>query len=517
MDIAFYILCGAAFAVFLALNIRKSLHMFQLNSYKPATHLRWLKRNLLTLIPGAAVAVAAVIAFFPGNWVGALVLAWVAAMGAVAVRPKKAKKPLVYTQRVIRQILTTLVLIALAEVIAWLTGGWYFAAAAVAALSPLLILAVFYINKPVENAINRWYVKDAERILRSCPDLTVIGVTGSYGKTSVKFILKTLLAAKYNVLATPESYNTPMGVVITVRNFLRPTHEVFVCEMGARHVGDIKELCDIVQPKYGIITSVGPQHLETFFTLDNVKKTKFELADALPEDGTVFLNGEDENIADHRVNVKNRAISYGLSDRCDYYATDISASSRGTTFTAHTPKGETEVLTAALVGKHNVINILGAVAICCELGIPLSALKHQVRRLESVPHRLQLLPKGGGVTVIDDAYNANPTGSKAAIDALSLFDGFKVLVTPGMVELGARQEELNKAFGTYAASVCDYVVLVGKKQTAPIYEGLVEAGYPEGKIYVADGLGDAITRAYGVDAGGREKIILLENDLPDNF
>jgi len=134
-----------------------------------------------------------------------------------------------------------------------------------------------------------------------------------------------------------------------------------------------------------------------------------------------------------------------------------------------------------------------------------------------VPHRLQLLPKGGGVTVIDDAYNANPAGTKAAIDALALFEGFKVLVTPGMVELGDKQDILNKEFGAYAAAVCDYVILVGKKQAGPIREGLLSAGYPEDKIYVADALGDAITRAYGVNAGGREKVILLENDLPDNF
>ena len=518
MDVFVYILSALVFSIFLALNIRKSLHMFQLNSYKPATHLRWLRRNLSCLIPGAVLAAAAVIvALLQNPMVGALLLIVVNACGGVFVRPQKAKKPLVCTQRVIRQIITLVVLVALAAVCAWLTDAWFLVAAVVAAVSPLLILAVFYINKPVESAINRWFVNDAKRILKSCPDLKVIGVTGSYGKTSVKFILKTLLAAKYNVLATPESYNTPMGVVITVRNFLRPTHEVFVCEMGARHVGDIKELCDIVHPQNGIITSVGPQHLETFHSLDNVKKTKFELADALPEDGVVFLNGEDANIEAHRANVKGKAISYGLSDKCDYWASDISASSRGTSFTVHTPKGETENFTAAMIGKHNVINILGGIAVSCEMGIALSALKPQVRKLESVPHRLQLLPKGGGVTVIDDAYNANPAGTKAAIDALALFEGFKVLVTPGMVELGDKQDILNKEFGAYAAAVCDYVILVGKKQAGPIREGLLSAGYPEDKIYVAEALNDAITRAYGVNAGGREKVILLENDLPDNF
>ena len=518
MDIVIYILCAAAFGVFLALNVRKSLHMFQLNSYKPATHLRWLRRNLGSLIPGFAVAVVALLASVLDDPVlGVMPITAIIVACDYFLKPSKAKKPLVYTQRVWRLILTTALLVAVVVACAAIWNKWFWVMAVLGAISPLLVLVANFLNKPVEKAINRWFVNDAKRILKSCPDLTVIGVTGSYGKTSVKFILKTLLEAKYNVLATPESYNTPMGVVLTIRNQLRATHEIFVCEMGARHVGDIKEICDIVHPKHGIITSVGPQHLETFFTLDNVKKTKFELADALPDSGTIFLNGEDENIADHRANVKNRAVSYGLSENCDYYATGISASSRGTSFTVHTPKGETETFTAALVGAHNVINILGAIAISCELGISLSALKPQVRRLESVPHRLQLLPKGGGVTVIDDAYNSNPTGSKAAIDALALFDGFKVLVTPGMVELGDRQEELNKAFGAYAASVCDYVVLVGKKQTAPIYGGLRETGYPEEKIYVADALSDAITRAYSLDGGGREKIILLENDLPDNF
>ena len=518
MKTAVSILAGVVFWGFLALNVRKSLHMFQLNSYKPATHMRWLKRNLGTLLPGAVLAVAAVVGGLLENpLVAALLVSAVNGWGMVVARPTKAKKPLVYTQRVIRMIVTMAVLTAAAVTAAVLTDTWFWVMAALALVSPLLVLAANFINKPIENAINRWFVNDAKRMLRSCPDLKVIGVTGSYGKTSVKFILKTLLQAKFDVLATPESYNTPMGVVLTVRNQLRATHEVFVCEMGARHVGDIQELCEIVHPQYGIITSVGPQHLETFHHIDNVKKTKFELADALPQTGTIFLNGEDENIASYRHNVKVPAISYGLSDKCDYYATDISASSRGTAFTVHTPKGEEETFTAALIGKHNVINILGAVAICCELGISLSALKPQVRRLESVPHRLQMIRKGGGVTVIDDAYNANPSGTRAAIDALALFDGFKVLVTPGMVELGEKQEELNRAFGEYAAGVCDYVILVGRKQTQPIYEGLRKAGYPEEKIYVADALQDAVVRAYGVDAGGKEKIILLENDLPDNF
>ena len=162
-------------------------------------------------------------------------------------------------------------------------------------LAPLLTVIGNIVNSPIEKANRQYYINDAKKMLKACPDLKVIGITGSYGKTSVKYYLSTVLKAKYNVLMTPESYNTPMGVVKTIREQLRPTHEVFVCEMGARHVGDIKEICDIVFPEYGIITSIGEQHLETFKSIDNIIKTKFELYDAVSDKSKMFLNGDTEN------------------------------------------------------------------------------------------------------------------------------------------------------------------------------------------------------------------------------
>ncbi len=139
-----------------------------------------------------------------------------------------------------------------------------------------------------------------------------------------------------------------------------------------------------------------------------------------------------------------------------------------------------------------------------------------MRKLESVPHRLELIDKGD-YTVIDDAYNSNPSGTKAALEALSMCNGMKILVTPGMIELGSMEYELNKEFGKNAAEVCDYVALVGKEQTQAIFDGLRESGYPEDKIYVAQSLNDAMQRVYGLTSEGKRKIILLENDLPDNY
>ena len=519
--ILLYVAATVAFFLFFGFSIVKSMHMFQLNSYKAPTHIRWLGKNMPTLIPGlVALALTAVLLLCRANRIAALcVITVVYALLAFTCRTRKAKKPLVYTMRVIRMLVTTGLLVLVCILCgAILFGGsaYLMVLAVLAALSPLLVLAANFINKPIEHAINQYYINDAKKLLRSSPDLLTIGVTGSYGKTSVKYILHTLLQAEFDTLKTPESYNTPMGVVKTVRSLLRATHQIFVCEMGARHVGDIQELCEIAAPKMGMITSVGPQHLETFHSLQNVQKTKFELEVALPADGTIFLNMEDANIRAYADHVTHKMVSYGLSDSCDYYASDISASSKGTTFTVHTPQGGSDVFTTKMIGAHNVINIVGAMAICCELGIPLAKLKGQVRKLESVPHRLQLIRRGG-ITIIDDAFNANPTGSKAAINALALFDGCKILVTPGLVELGDKEDELNHAFGAYAAKVCDHVMLVGKKQTRSIYEGLISAGYPEDRIFVADVLQDALTKAYGIDSEGKEKIILLENDLPDNY
>lgn len=516
------ILCTVLFIVSTVMCLIDSMHFFQLNSYRFDTHTKWIKENTRKYYLHAVLSILALIAVFleiPGQY-KVYACAVIFALACVAEKPKKAKKPLVYTPRV-KRMLTTL-----SVIIAFLMGAgavfvnsthitvYLLVITLIYTLAPVLVLPANLINKPMELSINNGYIKDAKRILASCPDLKIIGITGSYGKTSVKYYLTTLLRAKYNVLMTPESYNTPMGVVKTVRGSLKATHEIFVCEMGAKWVGDIKELCDIVHPHHGVITSIGPQHLESFKSLDAVKNTKFELADSLPEGGMLFLNGDDENIKAHGSN--RPFISYSIEGEADYVGYDISVSERGTTFSVKTPEGENEQFSTKLIGRHNVLNIVGAIAISHKMGISLKELKGQVRRLEGVPHRLQLSDRGD-MTIIDDAYNSNPSGTKAALEALSLFDGYKILVTPGMVELGAKQNELNREFGRNAAKVCDYVVLVGQRQAVPIKAGLLDEAYDESKIFVADTIEEALSHVYSIGSEGRKKIVLLENDLPDNY
>lgn len=533
---AISILCAVLTLPAFLYVLRYNLHMFQLNGYKNGEHIHWLKKNVSRQYLLILIGISGILSMcLPGIVTLLLQTAVVLICMKYYLYLKKTntKKKLVYTARVKRLILTDSILVILLLVLTGVFLGVGRIAGAFAILTTLQIIAlviVNWINRPVEGMINQHYINDAKKKLRSVPDLTVIGVTGSYGKTSVKYYLDTLLKEHFEVLITPESYNTPMGVVKTIRSSLKPSHQIFICEMGARHVGDIKEICDIVHPEHGIITSVGPQHLETFFNMDNIVNTKFELADALPEVGLLFLNGDNEYIRNHSGKYKNK-IFYTTGEWAkaremesqieegevpQYYQTgDVKLSRTGTEFTVTAPDGEKETFQMRLLGEHNVINVAGAVAVANTLGIPLKQLKVPVRRIQPVAHRMQLLERGN-YTIIDDAFNSNPVGSRAAVETLKQFEGVRILITPGMVELGEKEEEYNYKFGTYAADCCDYILLVGEKHTAPIHKGVLESGFSQERCRVFEKLEDALSFAYSIKAEGH-KFILLENDLPDNY
>ncbi len=527
--IILFIIYGAVSLLSIVFFSLRELHMLQLNGYKTPEHSWWMAKNYKRYIFPSVMLIIQFLLIFTG--VSVPVTAGMTLLNlsfAVLNKPgKKFKKPLVYTARVKRMMTTFYILTGIIFAAAIVTGVKsgsavffhspvsYILTGSALYLTPVLVPLSNIINKPVEKAIQQWYINDAKRMLKDSPNLHVIGITGSYGKTSMKFYLSELLNSKYNTLKTPESYNTPMGVVKTVRMHLKPTHEYFVCEMGARRVGEIAELCGIAGPADGIITSVGPQHLETFKSIENVVRTKFELADSIPEGGKIYLNGDNELIRKKSSEYKN-AVLYGTSDGCDYRGTEVSVSDRGTEFTVTAPDGSSCRYTTKLLGEHSVQNLLGAIAYCHGTGIPLEKLVLPVKRINSVPHRLQLIDAGPNLCYIDDAYNSNPSGCRAALNVLGLFNACKILVTPGMVELGEKQEELNFEFGTEAAKVCDYIVLVGKMQTKPIYNGIISTGYPEDRVFAADSLNEALEKAksYKTD---KKKIVLLENDLPDNY
>ncbi len=432
---------------------------------------------------------------------------------------RSEKKKFALTARMKRLYGSLIVTLLLIPVLVFLFWGDVHAFGAIccviaALLLPLLVALAGVLALPIEKLIFHLYFKDAEKKLLENPRLIRIGITGSYGKTSTKFILAEILSQKYNVLATPASFNTPMGVTRIIRERLTPAHQVFIGEMGARHVGEIKELSNLVHPTIGILTAVGPQHLDTFKTIERIEKTKYELIDALPQDGLgVFMN--DDGIVTRLYEKTGKPKMLAGKEGADAWASDVSVSPQGSHFTLHLGDWEPFECTTPLLGRHNIGNICAACCVAKHLGLNREQIRRGIQQLKPVEHRLQLLKTAGGVTVIDDAFNTNPTSSKEALRVLSSFPGRRVIVTPGMVELGAEEARYNEEFGQAMADAVDVAVLVGKRHTEPIQKGLTEKGFPPESIHVVASLDEAIRVVNGILRPG--DVVMYENDLPDHY
>ena len=521
----------------------RGLHILQLDGYKTGRYLKWMGQHLRNcfetkeiLIIGGILILTAFYPQYNDTWLfPVLCLVWGGFQIYMSTQRKtvEAKKPLVYTARAKRVfglsvcllvgIATTLVLIAQ-------TSPWRIAIFLLSELTVINLTIANLLIYPLERTINGAYLLSARKRIKTFQP-KVIGITGSYGKTSTKYILHQILSQKFNTLMTPDSYNTPMGICKVIRGDLTAEHEIFIVEMGAYKRGDIRELCNLASPQTGILTAVGPQHLERFKSIENIAKTKYELIESLPPGGLGVFNCDNEicaGLADRREQDGNPVRRYATepfpvastsvgrnSDSRPLTATNIQHTDAGLAFTIHTSVGAAEIRTQ-LLGRHNVSNILAATAVAIECGMTLEEIRVAIANVAPVPHRLQLTSSEGSVTIIDDSFNSNPVGAKAALEVLTeIQGGKKVLVTPGMVELGDREYEENKRLGEHAADVCDLVILVGPKRTTPILDGLKAAQYPNQQIIVALNLEEVKQHlATQVQAGD---VVLFENDLPDNY
>lgn len=504
---------------------RTLLHYFQLESYQFPGFFHTVRRNWKhSLLPGVCAAIASVLlslfarlVLLPRQTVwgrilwALLLLAAGAACGIGIARlfnEKHAKKKFVFTARVKRLYVVHALVMLL---VSWaLPPIWPLLLPLVVALSGLLAW-------PIEKAISECYFRDARRKLLSNPRLIRIGITGSYGKTSVKHILGAILSEKYPTLITPASFNTPMGVSRAIRERLLPSHQVFVGEMGARHVGDIKEMCRLVHPTIGILTSVGPQHLETFKTMERIARTKYELIDALPQEGSHSYFYDDGAICSqlYAKTQKPKTLCGRNPKTADCWCDDVRVSPQGSTFVLHIKgKGSQECHTR-LLGEHSLQNILLAAACASDLGLSLRQIAHGIEKLQPVKNRLELISRPGVFTIINDAFNANPVGAKAALEVLRQFPERRIIITPGMVELGEKEAEYNREFGRTMAGCVDIAILVGKNRTLPIEQGLKEGGFAPENIFRVDSL-DASTRLLHTLVRPTDTV-LYENDLPDHY
>lgn len=526
---------------------RYFLHIFQQHGYKFNEYWHWLVDNwnqrvitpehvlynviifvllifLSNAVTGsAAIIILAIFGFFwfgPFNYYGG----------------EESKKPLFFTPRMIRLTVPYAILSLLIPVFAThfayvtdlpfaqmppelyaadmylLAFGWVLGNA----LVPFFIFLAGLLTKPIEAYVHRHFIKLAKKKLARMPDLTVIAITGSYGKTSTKFMIRDLLSERYSVCSTPASYNTPMGICKVINNDLEAHHQILILEMGARYEGNIDELCDIAEPDISVVTNVGIAHLETFGSQYAIAQTKSTIVKRTKPGGKTVLNADDERV-DAMGDLRRgdiEIIRVGLR-KGGIRAKDLEYGPKGMQFTVAVDD-ESETFKMKLLGSHNVTNMLLAVGVARSLGLRLTTMAMAARRIEPVEHRLELKQQGE-ITVIDDAFNSNPVGAKNAVETLSAFKtGRRVIITPGMIELGELQEEKNREFGKQIGNAgLDLVILVGKNQTQAIREGIESTGFDMKKVKIARSLYDANRTMHNFAEQG--DVVLYENDLPDSF
>lgn len=503
------------YLIYIFVRSNDTIHMLQQNKYNAKnTYIKWLKKNTKKCF---YVEDMFFILLIINNNILFSVLYTLLILKRLSTK-KQNKLPLKYTSRVKRLIFTNMLMHILPIIILeyFKINYIYLILGYIAFTNSVYVLLSIYINTPVEKLVGYYYKSKAKSKLRSMNNLKVIGITGSYGKTSSKNILNDILNIKYNSMPTPKNYNTPFGLMITINNYLDKFTDVFIAEMGACQEYDIDELCKLVKPKYGIITKIGIAHLATFGSREKIQKTKFELIENLPNDGIGILNGDDEWQRSYKIknNCKIKWIGIDSTD-VDVRATDITLSPEGTKFNVII-KGDSNKyeFQTKLLGYANIYNILAGIALGLEFGMTIEQLKAGVSKVKAVEHRLEL-KKQGDITIIDDAYNSNPDGAKMALDVLKMMPGKHIVVTPGMIELGEQEYIKNKEFGMQIAESSDEVILVGKEKTKPIYEGLKEKGFKEDKIHIINDVLIAFDLIQKLKE--KETYVLLENDLPDIF
>lgn len=550
-----FFLAGLCFAKIIIQGIYL-IHKLQQLSYSNAKMLTWLegttyRKVLVWNLFELFIPLLMILMFYFVSKGQLVVYKWVTSSIMVAVfiwkiihpfsagwMGKKAnyKKPLVYTARVKRLLFTLGLLVFIILSLTFISviyplnrfslSSWFFFRynafiLLYSVLTPIFILIANLINAPVEKLVRYiYFVKAKVKLQKS--QVSSIGITGSFGKTSTKFFLASVLNSKYKTLTTPSSFNTPMGISKVLNGEMLDGYKYFTAEMGADHVGDIKELCNLVQPKAGIITAVGIQHLETFGTPENILKTKLELFDAIPESGFGIYNYDCKMLRDGiaEQSYKFPLYSYSMEPQnfsnVDLYAKDIIQDYNGLAFSACFKDGRILNIKTGLLGRHNVLNLLAVILAAWKNGMSDKEIEFGMRSVEAVDHRLKRIDSGNGVLVLDDAFNSNYNGAIEAVNVLNeIGTNKKIVVTPGFVELGDMEVEQNRNFGSYMASKIDYAILVGGGKSMSIRDGLLDKGFAFDHIFQVDSLSDAQNVLAKILTVG--DVVLFENDLPDVY
>ncbi|MEJ2226995.1 MAG: UDP-N-acetylmuramoyl-tripeptide--D-alanyl-D-alanine ligase [Alphaproteobacteria bacterium] len=528
MFIILHLLLLAAFAAFAARRILVYLHLYQQEEYDNARFWRWLQDNngFDRKATGLLLITGTLELLMQGQWAGLYGAPLIATGGLLYYANKEhnplkdAKKKLALTARAKRILGIAGGLLAVLALVLVLVGLPVFFWVLPVHAIPLSLMAANLILQPYENRVQQGFWDEAHaKLLRLAP--TVVGITGSYGKTSVKHILGHVLGAQGTTLITPGSVNTPMGITRIIRERLTAAHRYFVAEMGAYGPGSIERLCRLAPPEIAVVTAVGAAHYERFQSLDTVAAAKFELVDAVlaKPNGFAIIASQVLDFASAREKVESareRFIVVGEGDGADLTIHEVRQTPAGTE-TDITWKDERFTLKTPLYGAHHGGNMALAFAAAVAMGMSAEDIVLAMATTPQVPHRLEVKRQPNGSVLIDDAYNSNPVGfasGLAALDLLRSEGGRRILVTPGMVELGDVHDEEHEKVGAIAGQHVDILLPVIPERIDAFVEAY-ETANPDGQVVPCANFAEASAwMANEVKAGDA---VLLENDLPDLY
>ena len=530
------------------IRIHKQARFYQIEEYMSRRYLRWIigeRERLFPMRPLGAWFIGIALGFLMGEAPDSLVPIIINIIaGLIASVPQsetEIKKTFNRTQRATRIIITAFVISALSYML--LSGilnsinlpDIRVIAVAIVSTSGLIIFLCApiwltlsnLILTPVDAYLQRRFLNQATQVLNNIHP-KIIGITGSYGKTTTKNFLRDILSIRYRTYATPKSYNTLMGISLAINRDLTEDYsiEYFISEMGAYVPGEIERICQLTPPDMSIVTEVGPQHLERFGTLENVKIAKYEIIKNLPQDGVGVFNWDNpyiqemvaEGYPNTRISVSRELnLDEAHEKNITWIATDIQESLQGLSFTIiNIQTNEQEQITTSIVGEHNVTNLLLSTAVAYHEGISLRDIAARIRTLQPAESRLMTQTTAEGITIINDAYSANPKGVRSALKVLGMYQsGKRLLITPGMIELGDLHDTENRKLGEYAAQFATDIILIGREQTKPIFEGIQSTDFNMGKLQVIETLAEAI-EWYQSNLKSGDTVLFL-NDLPDTY
>lgn len=530
-------------------RIYRQARFFQIEEYMILRYLRWWLQQRERVLPKrtltvafAGVSLAAVFSEAPDSPLPALIAIIAGIAAAWPPDEGEIKKAFVRTPRATR-ILGVSFLVAVVDISTYLifasmldirSDTFQIIVVTIAGLilyltTPIILACGSLLMYPTEAFLRRRFLTRANAVLAEIQP-TVVGITGSYGKTTTKTFLAQILNGRYKTYPTPKSYNTMMGVCRAINEDLANDYsiEYFIVEMGAYVEGEIRRICDLTPPRIAVVVEVGPQHLERFGDIDNIVAAKYEIIQALPPDGVGVFNWDNHYVREmyQREHPQTRiAVSKDIAPLPPYQdgagprfvAANISESIYGLTFTIKDREtDEIEAFTVPLPGEHNVTNILLATAVAVHEGMPLRDVALRARRLEPAESRLTEIITREGISIINDGYSANPVGVVGALKTLGLRDsGRRLVITPGMIELGELHESENQKLGQLMAQHATDVILVGSEQTAPVKAGLDSRDFPADRVQVVEQLRDAMAW-YQTNLKAGDTVMFL-NDLPDTY